>query len=889
MTKKVYVVPHTHWDREWFFTASKAKVYLLKDLKDVLDYLEQGGVFKYFLLDGQSSLITDYLKWRPQDTERVKQLVQEGKLSLGPWYTQTDQFLPSGESIINNLRLGIKQSDLLGGHLPVAYVPDSFGQESSMPQIYRGFDIKDAVLYRGFCRDTATKSEFIWRGEDGSEVAVFRMACGYFVGGVIDETNLSQLMTQEPFKTIVDDAATNNVLFPNGSDMAPLRFDLPVLLKKLNEANQGKYTFEVASLTDYLEAVKQEQPEFLRLTGEQDSGKDMRVHKSISSSRADLKKLNTKLQNYLSNVMEPVLALGDYYGLPYPAAAVDDIWEKMCQNAAHDSMGNCVSDRVNEDIKARYLTVQEIATSLVEVTLRQLATRIKKQEQPITLTVFNLLPHPRKGVVNKTIYSPSRNFIIQDETGKKVPYEITAVTEVTELIKGATIQLDPGKKIYQPDKVYRLEVNLEFEQVPAFGYQQFYLIPLADKEIELANRQQDSTIENEFYRITVNADGSLAILDKRNQHLYQHQAVIEENGDDGDSYNYSPAKKDLVIYSTSQPHHAQVIHGQLVSKLILDFDFMVPGDLAKRAQGITDTPMPVQLVVTLNKNESAINCVLNIDNTKPKSHRVCIDFAGDIAAKTSIADIQFGTIKRPLVKEKELQDWAQNQANWEEKPIAINTMQSFVALADEQRLLAVAPQGVREYECCGKKHNTIRLTIFRTYGMLGKRDLLYRPGRASGDETVPTPQAQLNQQLSFAFSLITGQTSYENSNLANKVKELETPLQVYEYAEFLNGRLTFPFNPVPRVYEPAFSWLTTTNQLSISTFQKDHERPGYIIRMYNPKFKPIQERITFTKLPQKIEIVDLRGEKIRSLTPVKKQVVLPELAHAKLITVYFEY
>lgn len=889
MSKKVYVVPHTHWDREWFFTSSKAKVYLMKNLQDVLDCLEKGGAFKSFLLDGQSSLITDYLKWRPQDTERVKQLVQEGKLALGPWYTQTDQYLPSGESIVNNLRIGIKQSDRLGGHLPVAYVPDSFGQESSMPQIYRGFGIKDAVLYRGFCQDTASQSEFIWRGEDNSEITVFRMACGYFVGGVIDETKLAQLMTQEPFKTIVQQATTSNILFPNGSDMAPIRFDLPTFITKLKRANHHKFDFEVSSLTDYIAAVKKQQPQLVALDGEQDSGKDMRVHKSISSSRADLKKMNTKLQNYLSNVMQPALTLGDYLGIDYPRNAINDLWQKMCKNAAHDSMGNCVSDQVNEDIKSRYVAVKETATSLVEVTLRQIATQIQNDNHPITLTVFNLLPKVRGGSVSQAIYSPSRNFLIQDATGKNVPYEVNAIEDVTELVNSATIQLNPGQKIYRPAKVYRLQLDFQFDNLPAFGYQQFYLIPLVDQEIALTSRKTGRTIANEFYRISVNDDGSLNILDKMNQHLYQNQAIIEENGDAGDSYNYSPAKKDLVIYSTSQKYQVQVASNNLVQKLRIDFAFLVPGDLAKRSQGIVNTQMPVQLEVSLHKKSKIINFKIKVDNTLPKSHRLCIDFASGIVAKTSIADIQFGTIKRPRVKEQELNEWHHKQAEWQEKPVSINTMQSFVALADKKRCLALAPQGVREYECIGLDNATVRLTIFRTYGMLGKRDLLYRPGRASGDETVPTPQAQLNHKLDFELALITEQTGFDQSELANEVKDMETPLQVYEYAEFLNGRLTFPFNPVFRTYKSDFSWFQTTNQLSISTIEKDPERKGYAIRFYNPKFHSVQERITFNKQPRVVKLVDLSGKTTAELAIEKQQVVLPRITHAKLMTVYFEY
>ncbi|MBH9985741.1 glycoside hydrolase family 38 C-terminal domain-containing protein [Lactobacillus sp. M0390] len=888
MVKKVFVVPHTHWDREWFFTSDQAKVYLLKDLKDVLDHLEASGQYGSFLLDGQSSLIEDYLNWRPQERNRVEKLVKEKKLILGPWYTQTDQYLASGESIINNLRIGMKQSDELGGHMNIAYVPDSFGQESSMPQIYQQLGIDDAVLYRGFSLDDTKQSEFTWQGEDGSEISVFRMACGYFIGGVVDETKLAQLMTEEPFKTVVDQASTDNVLFPNGSDMAPLRFDLPEFIERLNQANKGKFTFEVASLEDYITAVKEAKPELRLITGEQDCGKDMRVHKSISSSRADLKALNTKLQNYLANVVEPVLALGSYFGLPYPTKTLEDLWKKMAKNAAHDSMGNCVSDRVNADIKARYQKVEDIATALVEVTLRQISTGVKNDGHPITLTVFNTLPVERGGVVSKRIYSPSRNFKIQDYNGQNIPFEITAVKDVTELITSSTIQLDPGQAIYLPEKVYQLDVNMQLANIPAFGYKQLSLVSEQDQEIDLPTRQTGTKIENEFYQISVNVDGSLDILDKLNNHLYQKQAILEENGDDGDSYNYSPAKQDLVSYSTAQPHRSQCIQNALSNKLIIDYDFSVPSDLAARAKGLTDVKMPTQMIVTLDRASKLIKFELNVDNRLPKSHRLCIDFDSEVVTNTSIADIQFGTIKRPLTKKQALRDWHQNQGAWQEKPISINTVQGFVAMSDDERGLALIPQGVREYECIGKDKATIRLTVFRTYGMLGKRDLLYRPGRASGDETVPTPEAELNQHLSFELAMTTMQNCYDQAALASEIKAFETPLQVYQYAEFLNGRLTFPFNPVKRTADPELSLFKTDDKLVISTVEQIEEGTGYQMRLYNPLFHPVGDKITFNKQPQVVQLVDLLGNKIADLQVDNRTVVLPEIDHAKFMTVYFE-
>ena len=56
--RRVILVPHTHWDREWYFTTRVSKVLLLESLSVVLDELESGRL-PCFVLDGQTSLLED--------------------------------------------------------------------------------------------------------------------------------------------------------------------------------------------------------------------------------------------------------------------------------------------------------------------------------------------------------------------------------------------------------------------------------------------------------------------------------------------------------------------------------------------------------------------------------------------------------------------------------------------------------------------------------------------------------------------------------------------------------------------------------------------------------------------------------------------------------------
>ena len=33
---KVHVIPHSHWDKEWYFTSSRSKIYLVKHITEFI-------------------------------------------------------------------------------------------------------------------------------------------------------------------------------------------------------------------------------------------------------------------------------------------------------------------------------------------------------------------------------------------------------------------------------------------------------------------------------------------------------------------------------------------------------------------------------------------------------------------------------------------------------------------------------------------------------------------------------------------------------------------------------------------------------------------------------------------------------------------------------------
>src|SRR5688572_13128017 len=140
----VHLIPHTHWDREWYLTRAGFLARLVPMMDDLLGRLEAEPGFRSFLLDGQTVLVEDYLGVRPECRGRLPALVGAGRLQVGPWYVLADELIPSGESLVRNLLAGTADAERLGGRLDVLYSPDAFGHPAVLPAIAAEFGIGHA-------------------------------------------------------------------------------------------------------------------------------------------------------------------------------------------------------------------------------------------------------------------------------------------------------------------------------------------------------------------------------------------------------------------------------------------------------------------------------------------------------------------------------------------------------------------------------------------------------------------------------------------------------------------------------------------------------------------------------------------------------------------------
>ena len=165
---ELVVVPHTHWDREWYQPFQRFRLRLVTVLDRVLAQLAADPRAR-FTLDGQTAAIDDYLEIRPEQEALVRSLVARGQLALGPWRVLADSFLCSGENLVRNLEMGLRRADELGGAMRVGYLPDQFGHAAQLPQILRLAGIEHACVWRGVPEAVRT-TEFWWQAPDGTAI-----------------------------------------------------------------------------------------------------------------------------------------------------------------------------------------------------------------------------------------------------------------------------------------------------------------------------------------------------------------------------------------------------------------------------------------------------------------------------------------------------------------------------------------------------------------------------------------------------------------------------------------------------------------------------------------------------------------------------------------------
>ena len=779
----MWVIPHTHWDREWYEPHDVFRARLVAMMDDLLDTLEGEPEYR-FTLDGQTAAIDDYLEIRPERLEQVRAAVRRGQLAVGPFQILLDEFCCDGETIVRNLEHGIASARRLGTEMRVGYLPDMFGHAAQMPQILCGFGIADASLWRGVPA-RVNEHAFVWEALDGSLVRVEYLWDGYGNALKLFEPlyKLPELMAG-----YVEENASwfggENVAGMFGTDHMAPRKDLVDILRA-NEGDNVTIELRIATVED-VTSSRDHSPEALEklahVRGELRSHARGNLLPGVFSIRTNIKAAMARAERALATAER----FDAWVGGASRTSLLHRGWGLVIESTAHDSVTGCGSDATADQVESRLNTAAHTARGAIDIALGALASlapvgsvsvfnqsgwaRDVAAEMVVEISDAALPPGAQRLeelptiIGDETVESADLPRIIrrihgQELFGKHIRFwrwdDDDLVFEVADVANGdfdlavfsAELQArmsgatrgQSWRVITTVPKTSRVLVSGRVD-----GLSQAALDVASAVMPEHPVRVEDGSITNASVTAAVASDGSVRIQDLTQGTVLQRALRIVDEGDQGDSYNYGPLDRGAVTEPVEVLIET-IETGPLRGKIRIRRTFHLPAHLNDEDRGTRSEELVSQIVDTvleLRHDESFMRVEVSLVNQVGDHRlRVLIPSASAEVDSSSSAG-QYGVTTRGRSAE----------GGWGEHPLPTFPATRFIHAGRVGLLL----DKLVEYEVIDGDDGSddIALTALRSVGWMSVNVHPLRDEPAGSE--IPTPGAQYlgtSVALSFAVDL----------------------------------------------------------------------------------------------------------------------------------------
>ncbi len=835
----MHVISHTHWDREWYETQQVMRVRLVDLMDRVLALLDRDRKFRAFHLDGQTIALDDYLEIRPERAARIRALIGEGRLLLGPWYVLNDEFLTSAESTVRNLRIGTAAAEGWGASMPLGYLPDQFGHIGQMPQILRGFGIDAALFGRGKQLQDGGRCEFTWQSPDGSEVLAVLMAYWYNNAQRFPEDTEEALrFTERARDQLAPICRTRHLLFMNGVDHLEAQDNLSPILAAVRQGLPEEQELRHSTLPEYFTCLREalEDKELVEHKGELREDRHRQILAGTLSTRMYLKQANDLCQRLLERVTEPLAALAAWCGAAYPHAFLDYAWKLLMQNHPHDSICGSSIDAVHLDMEPRFRQVQQVGRVLADRALEAIAANVDTTSAPeaaIPVVIVNTLPWRRTDAVEVTVDFPAESapdaIALKDEIGAPVPY--------TLLSRLDTVRRDISPtELPKAVQVRRFRLAVLAREAPPCGVRVLAASPAGDgRAARGALLERGLTLRNEYLRVVVEPNGSLTVTDLVAGATYSGLNVFEDGGDVGDEYTYIAPAPDRVITTLGWAPTIQVIEdGPARASIEIAGDLPLPASSDATGRSQQNVFCSIRSVVSLSADVPRVEIQTTVTNWA-EDHRLRVVFPTDIPAKTVTSEGHFDFVERPL----------QPPAEWP-NPATTQPQQGFVALGDGHKGLCIVNEGLPEFEALDDGRGTIALTLMRCVGVLSGG------GDCTGSD--PTPGAQMLGQFTFRYGIVPYAGALVGSEAHRQAHQQRVPLQSVQTTRH-EGRIA------PRV-----PLLSLEPEALVPTATYRAADGGTVVRFFNPTDSTVEGALRAGAGLAEAHLVDLRDRPTEALT-----------------------
>jgi len=904
----LHVISTTHWDREWLKAFQENRALLVEYLERLMDTFDRDPDYRHYHMDSQCVPLEDYTAVRPENAERLKGHIRDGRLLVGPWYTLPEMNVLDGESIVRNLLIGHKVSRAFGGVMKVGYNPMSSGQVSQLPQIYRGFGIDSALFYRGINRDVAD-IEFWWNAPDGSRVlgVQFPEGRGVFWGlvempvlygarkgpdgifpyrpgmgaqhfrmhgdaeytlltrlGAYDGSALAEGLTAARDRMIVA-THTRHLIAVDGHDQSPAFEDLPRLIREANALDLGVRLVH-DNLPRAVAAIRREAEDcrgLRTLTGEMrytnKSGRpgEAYLHVGVLSARMYLKQANRRSERALFRWAEPTATIAWTLGEEYPHRLLEQACKLLLLNHAHDDICGCSVDKVHEDMMYRFSEIDAISEEVTRRSLKALVRRIDGAAfdgRADLLVAHNSLAFGRREVVRAVVDLPpeakASAFALQDAGGREARVQVIGAAD-----KHYWAPYE-GASLGYPRR--RVECYVQAD-VPAMGFSAMQVLPGERSKAGKPLAASDRKMENEHLRVGVNADGTFDLTDKAAGRTFAGLHWLEDRGEDGNAWTARPPRRDRVVTSRGgRCRTTLLLSGPLVAKIEVRVRLRLPTALTadRTARQKRTRTVEVASVLTLRAGAKRLEIETRFDNTV-RSHCLRALFPTRLKTDTSLGSMPFDVCERPVALPEDADQW-------QDRPVPEQPCIHFAAASDGRAGLALLPDGLTEYELVDGADRTLALTLLRTFD----QGLFWTP------EKWPDEGFQCPGPVAFRYAVYPFAGAWEQAGLFEQALAFQVPIRTVQCGRpgGKPGKHALPARTSFLSVEPS--------RVVVSAVKRSESGREMLVRLFNPAGRAVSARLRTHKPIRAARLLTLEEEPVEKLSPAGRELELKVPAKA---------
>lgn len=864
---KAIVINHGHLDVEWYKTLDAYRFWVLK----IIDCLYDEAIYKKnyvsYIFDGSVFLLDDLVAYYPNYKQKIKKLIKLGKLTIGPFYTQFDEWIPSGESMVKNCVWGDRKSrEYNAKPMKVGYLPDNFGHPSQLPQILNQFGIDNLIFMRGMM-DIDYGREFYFIGQDGSKLLAvnYNYATNFLFANNSPENNnprsipyfdvmnpseekLKQFSLHKNDKLAEDiiqsvkenksNFSQNTICIPMGCDHCPPQIGLGDTLEKANKL-QNEVEFIFGTPVDYINNLRKGKID-CTFKGELIGCKSECILLGVLFDRIYQKIDHFASEKLLFNYALPLEALQSSFGIGYDvnnSRILDNVVRNILVNSAHDSIhGSCV-DGAHMEIDARNVFNKQVCAEVILDSLNTMSSKLGKwwADDERCLIVYNPTNRSSKQVVSAWFPIGEDGIIIKDKNGN--------VFETT------IFDRDNVEKNIQDNPYYSELPSKEFRNVKFLAELKPYSVQTFawKKDIKIDKfivNTDDKFIENEF--IKVSAIGALIdIVDKETGFRYNNLNNLADRRDAGDAWDYSEPYIDYDVINSKDGviDDICVKKSNLFEEMNIRGHYSVPYELVGDYVSERMAEICYEYKIVLTKGIKRVDVKL-IFNNAAKDHITSLEIPVDFISKNVTSKGAF------CINDREIVPYGPHKG-WVAMPTEFYPFNEWLSVDDGKNGLAIAVKGLCGYKAIHQDGKTIvELPINRSFGIMNKTFMKRR--RCAPGSGWKVDDAQCIRKTEIEFSYIPFVVDDTGNHLVSYIDSFINPsvaLCTYKSVQYDNYKADL-FQPFE----------IDNDRLNISIFEKTYDKKYNLLRLYETNGKTERLKIKFNKVSQ-VFLSNLNEEK----------------------------